>query len=309
MKKIIIPIVIILIIILIVILNNQFNSTIKVDEVFEEEFSDFSNTEVITEEGSMAITGKGNIESFNIEKLNTDNLTSIDEVYAKDGDMINANQRILKVSNSEATGIISSTISGKLFIEELQDKSNYYIYDLNNIGIEIEVDEKDASKLKIGQFVNVNIHSSPDVIIGKVYYISKVSSDGIIKVKIKIDYSDNIKFGYTAKVEILINDEIDPTVQEYDTKNSLIKMGKTDIKYKNASNNYIPEEPSFEELPDFDIEEPEQEPEQEPDDFEIDTEEISEYYNGYWSEYWNEYWKAYWKKYYEVGKTLPDIKD
>jgi hypothetical protein len=306
MKKIIIPIIIVIIIILLFLIGNAvFNSVLISD-------GDSNNYEqsIINTNGN--ITGKGSITSFNIEELDTGYWTSVDEVYVKDGDLVESNQKILKVSNSEATGVIYSTIKGKFFIDESKESSKkYYIYDLDNVGFEIEVNEEYSSNLKIGQKVNVNINSLSESITGKVYYISKISNDGIIKVKIKLDYSDDIKFGYTAKAEILINDEVDTSVQEFDTKNSFMKIGKTAITYKN-SNNQVVETPIIEDF--TEIEEPTITEEfsndsESYDEIEYDIGGALEYYNEYWNEYWNNYWNNYWKTYYETGEPIPDIND
>jgi hypothetical protein len=231
--------------------------------------------------------------------------------------MVEINQKILKVSIDEATGIIYSTIKGKFFIDDTSETKRYLIYDLDNVGIEIEVSEKDSSKIKIGQKVNVTLNSSSNNLEGRVYYISKISNDGVIKVKIKIDYSDKIKFGYTAKAEILVDEDVDSSVQEFDTKNSFIKIGKTAITYKNVdTETVIDQTPEIDMdyilslLPeDFDLSaylgEELGTDEQSPDEIEFDVEDISEYYNGYWNEYWNEYWSTY----YQTGETIPDVTD
>ncbi len=310
-KKIITIIVIIMIIVLVVLTVNKRNfSTQEIIEFPPEEgmlYEEGEMTQGIQEkEESKTIKGKGTIVSFHTEKIDTEHWSKIEQVYVNEGDIIKANQKILKVSNQDATGVIYSTISGKFFIEEMKDRKNYLIYDLENIGFEMEVGEEEASKLKIGQFVNVNINSLSEAITGKVYYISKISNGGIIKVKVKIDYDERIKFGYTAKAEILLDKEIDTTVKEFDTKDSFIKIGKTAITYKNVpntSNIEVPDMLEFSEdmLGESDL--PMEESEiQNPDELEYDMEDISDYYNGYWSEYWNEYWREYWRLHYENGQ-------
>lgn len=316
MKRKIITISIIIVIIIFVVLGvKMFDSSTQeiIDYTQDTEMIQYSDKETIQsvqEEEKKTIKGKGVIVSFNTEKFETGYWTSIDEECVKDGELVEANQKILKVSNADANGVIYSTIAGKFFINETKEKKDYYIYDLNNMGFEMEVEEKEAFKLKIGQFVDISINSLSDKIIGKVYYISSISNNGIVKVKIKIDYDERIKFGYTAKAEILLDKEIDPEVAEFDTKNSFIKIGKTAITYKNMPNDIpIIEDPSMFEFPEFSedgMDEPQDfpmdEPENEnPDELEYDIEDISEYYNGYWSEYWNEYWEDYWRSYYENG--------
>lgn len=258
----------------------------------------------------------GILTSFNIEELDTAYWAKIDEVFVNNEEMVNENQKILKVSNAEATGEISSTISGKFFIQEGAKRNSYFIYDLNNVGIEFLVDEDNSTKLKIGQKVNLSFSGNTEKYQGNVYYIQKIPSDGMVTVKVKIDYSDKLKFGCVAKAEILVDEEPDSNIKEFDIKNTVKKVGKTKVILKNSGEQAIqefdmdalfeeylnqmmsemtPDEAGldlFSEMP-FEFE----------DEEGVNLEELSEEL----SEQWKEYWEAeYEKKIEEYINTLDE---
>jgi hypothetical protein len=260
------------------------------------------------------IVGTGNITSFNIEKLDTGLWSKVDKVLVENEAMVEANQEILNVSNSEATGKIYSTISGEFFSEE----NTYTIFDLNNLGYEIKVDETEAVKLKIGQKVETTITASNEKIDGRICYISYIPQDEEITVKVKISNSDKIKIGYSVKAKILLDEPIDESVQIYDIKNSIPKIGKTTVTYKSSGvqesfssiedlyseadlmamyeemlksqmeNMEIPNEDEYEEQEEFDLE------------------SISNYYSDLWNDYWSEYWKNYYEEYQSFLVVEPD---
>lgn len=324
MKKktiIIISVIVIVIIIAIIIGNKIFsNSEMNVQEMNFENFENFEKLEAenyneVIEEVNK-IKGSGKLTSFNIEELDIGYWTKVDEVYVKNEEMVKSNQKILKVSNASGIGVVSSTISGKFFIEENTPKNNYYIYDLDNIGIEIEVDEEESAKLKLGQKANINFKSISGTFEGRVCYISKIPNDGIIKVKIKINYEDILKLGCSGNVEILVDEPIDENIKEYDIKNSFKKIGKTKITLKEQPGiqNSIPIEDmidSIEGMNEFDPSMIDEEiSDEEIPGFDID--EISKYYSELWNDYWNNYWKAYYEEYQTfqiiepTGDTIPD---
>jgi hypothetical protein len=273
---------------------------------FIEEISDSEDTE-----DENTIVGTGNITSFNIEKLDTGLWSKVDKVLVENEAVVEANQEILNVSNSEATGKIYSTISGEFFSEE----NTYTIYDLNNLGYEIKVDENDAVKLKIGQKVETTITASNEKIEGRICYISYIPQDEEITVKVKISNSDKIKIGYSVKAKILLDEPIDESVQIYDIKNSIPKIGKTTVTYKSSGT-----EESFSSIEDLysqedlmamyeemlksqmgDMEIPDEE---EQEEFDLDS--ISDYYSDMWNDYWNEYWKNYYEEYQSFLVVEPD---
>ena len=169
--------------------------------------------------------------------------------------------------------------------------NKYFIYDLDNVGLEISVEEADSPKLKLGQKAEVVFQSITEKFEGRVCYISKIPVDGMINAKIKLNYSDKLKFGCSADVSVLLNEEIDSTVQEYDIRNSFRKIGKTKITVKQQEmpiefEEILPESEEIENLP---------------DDSELDegfdVDEISKYYSDMWESYWNSYWKSYYEEY------------
>lgn len=267
----------------------------------------------------------GVLTSFNIEELDTAYWAKIDEVFVKNEEMVDENQKILKVSNMEATGEISSTISGKFFIQEGGKKNSYYIYDLNNVGIEFLVDEEESIKLKLGQKVNLKFTGNSEIYKGNVYYIQKIPSDGTVNVKVKIDYSDKLKFGCVAKAEILVDEESDSNIKEFDIKNTVKRVGKTKVILKNSGEQAIQEfdmDALFEEylnqmmsemnFEDALVESNGEMPFEFEDEEGQDIEELSQYYSDLWNEHWNEYWKEKWKIYYEeypIYITEPSVED
>lgn len=249
----------------------------------------------------------GTLTSFNIEQIDTSYWKNVDEVLVKNEDMVKAEQLLLKTSNSEAKGEISSTIEGKFYVQEQGGKDVYFIYDLNNVGIEIIVDEEDSVKLKLGQKANVSFTGYNELYEGRVYYIQKIPKDEQIKIKIKLDYSDKLKFGTNAKVEILANESVDENVKEYDIKNNVTKMGKTKFIFKDSENNSVDMNEMFDMEALFQeyLNQMMNENDMEnidgygelPMEFETEDGENIEDISEYWSEYWNNYWKAYYEEY------------
>lgn len=300
-KKVIIFVLIIVIILVIIFGSNFFSSNVEMVEEIDIENSE-EGSELELFQDTSKIRGQGTLTSFNIEELDTGMWTKIDEVFVDNEQMVEANQKILKASNKEAYGNIYSTISGKFFIEENTSANKYFIYDLNNVGLEIEVEENDSVKLKLGQKAEVKFPSISEKFEGRVCYISKIPIEGIVKVKIKLNYSDKLKFGCGADVDILLNEDIDTSIKEYDIKNSFKKIGKTKITLKNQQNvldqmDFNGMIPGMDELGNLEDEFT--------GEFEYDVDEISKYYSDLWEEYWNSYWKAYYEEYQSFEVVEP----
>lgn len=235
-KKVIIGIVIVIIIlvILIVIGTMVFNSA---ENVYDN-MLDMGETGPIEDYSEDYIIGIGTITSFNIEVLDTTLWTKIDKVLVNNEDLVTVNQEILNVSNEDATGKIYSTISGKIFIEDGIMGKTYTIYDLDNLGFELQVPEEYAKNLKIGQKVECNLRATNETLYGRVCYISYIPTNEEITVKVKLDNTEKIKIGYTVNAEILLDSDIDSTTPIYDIKNSIPKIGKTAIIYKNTGEQF-----------------------------------------------------------------------
>lgn len=293
-KIIIISIILIVIIVFVTIGMSAFNSSVEIMNsedsfLYEEGFEDEIET----------INGTGTITSFNIENLDTNLWSSIDKVLVGNESVVSANQEILNVSSPEITGKIYSTISGQFFEQEYGDKKIYTIYDLNNLGFEMEIEEKDASKVKIGQRVDVVITATNQKVTGRVCYISYIPQNETLKVKVKIIDSDKVKIGYTVKAQIILDGDIDTNVQVYDIKNSVPKIGKTVVTYKNNTTDTFE---SYEEL--YTLDEVMAMYEEMMAENEANMDEISEEYNKYWSDYWQEYWNGFYAEMY--GQDLDD---
>lgn len=289
------------------------------DQVFENE--EIKEQKDDTNEN---IKGTGVIKSFNVEEFETGYWTKVEEEYVKNEDTVNPDQKILKLSNQDATAIMSSTIGGKIFIEESKPINKYFIYDLNNVGIEFDIEEIESNKVKVGQKAKISFKYASEAVEGNVCYISKVPMEGLVKVKVKIPYSDLIKLGCNANVEILVNEPIDENVKELTINDTVKKIGKFKITLKNQNENYPQAnyeemlQQMFEEMmkdsqnmPEFEFSEGDEFeiPEEmenvlpEAPEYEFDVEGISEYYNEYWSEYWKSYWKSYYEE-YPVGSIV-----
>ena len=322
LKKIIIIVCVISVVIFFIISKILiFKSAEFMEEIPNEEIAEI-------EEGiedSNSIVGEGTLTSFNIEQIDTNYWKNVDEVLANDEDIVKANQLLLKTSNKDAKGEIFSTIDGKFYIQEHGGKNIYYIYDLDNVGIEFKVSEEDSVNLKIGQKTKITFLGSTDSYEGIVYYIQKIPVNEEVSVKIKLDYNENLKFGTNAKAEILLDEPIVENVDEFDIKNTTSKIGKTKIILKDSGNvgiqsfdmDALMEEymsqmmegldfeagdmSNFEGLDEsqFGGELPLEFESENKTDVEALSNELSEQWNSYWNEYWNEYWKNYWKAYYE----------
>ena len=190
------------------------------------------------------------------------------------------------------------------------------------MGFELQIDEEKASLLKIGQRVEVTIKASNEKIDGRVCYISYIPHNELITVKVKLQSNDKVKIGYNVKAKILLDEPIDENTVEFDVKNSITKIGKTVVTYKNDNKTQefstpqeifsdedllemfakIMEEKGIEEYSIEDMYEETPGVYNISDLYEVrdlsddpDVEAISDYFNGYWSEYWSEYWEAYYR--------------
>lgn len=172
--------------------------------------------------------------------------------------------------------------------------------------------------MKVGQRVKVSFTGNNEQYEGRVYYIQKIPSNEEINVKIKLDYSDKLKFGTNAKVEILTDEAIDESVKEYDIKNNAVKIGKTKLILKNSGGeavesfdmNALLEEYMNQMMSEMNMGEGTEMGDM-PFEFEDENgesiDELSEELSEQWSEYWNEYWNQYWKAYYEEYQTIIEV--
>ncbi len=155
------------------------------------------------------IKGNGTITSFNINKIDMPYEYKIKEKYVNDGEYVTQNKTLMKIETNGVTTNINSPIDGMYFeVADSLGVNNYYVYDLNNIGVETKVKEMDVAKLAIGQKASVKITSLNKEVEGSVTYISKLPTEGTkYKIRISIPYTDDIRFGYGASVSVNIEEK------------------------------------------------------------------------------------------------------
>lgn len=195
----------------------------------------FNEYEVKTENLSSFVKSTGEIISFTIETLDVPNYAKVTENYVKDGEMVTKKQKILKTNTEGIIKNVTAPISGMYFKVDSGDGTLHQIYDTNDIGIEIAVSEKDIANLQLGQKATVKISALNKEVEGEVTYISKLPDAGKFKARIKINYFDELKFGYGVSVKINISEKENVIVIPYD----LLNMDESDkyyvinAKYKN----------------------------------------------------------------------------
>ncbi len=197
-----------------IIINNLSDN---IGNISETEMSHYINDYTVREQNLTAyVKGTGEITSFNIQVLDIPSYSTIKEVYVNDGDNVVAKQKLIRAVIDGYSQIINSSIDGMYFETEVNGLNVYQIYDLKNIGIEMFVSENEAAKLMVGQKAYVRITALNKEVEGSISYISKLPQDGKFKVKVKIEYSDEIKFGYGASIRIVTNEKQNVLVIPYD---------------------------------------------------------------------------------------------
>lgn len=211
---------------------------------------DYYFNEYVVQEQSFTeyVKGTGIINSFNIKSLDTSDYSEIKEIYVNEGTIVNAKQKIMRGIKDGISQIIYSPING-MYFEDVENKS-YLLYDLSNIGIEIYVSENDVAKVSVNQKAIVRISAINKNVDGVVTYVSKLPSTSGFKVRIKIDYNDEIKFGYGASVKVIVSQKDKAIVIPYNAlqmdKNNNYYVVKKEYKESLYNNYYndvvIPEE-------------------------------------------------------------------
>lgn len=180
----------------------------NVDNINEADIaSNFDEYEVVQENLTVNIKGTGEITSFNIEQILVPTYGVIKEKYVNDGEKVNSKQKLFRILADGYYQNINSSISGIYFELENNGQKEYLIYNLDEIGIEMYVLEKDAALLATGQKAIVKITALNKEVEGTVKYISKLPIDGRFKVKVSIPYTDDIRFGYGASVKIIVEEK------------------------------------------------------------------------------------------------------
>ena len=174
---------------------------------------------------SSYIRGAGTISSFNIETLNIDVGENVTDILVEEGDFVEAKQEILKVKDEDGnTKTLKSSISGLFFCVENQTAGvtsgiSYCIYNLDDIGVKIALSEKDITSVNVGQKAKVNITALNKEFDGEVSYVSSLPQNDKFMVRIKIDYTDEVKFGYSATTSILTMEKDNIIAIPYDYLN------------------------------------------------------------------------------------------
>ncbi len=180
------------------------------------------------------VKGIGQITSFNIETLEFSANEKISEILVSEGTKVEKNQEIMKVTDGNKTRTIKSSISGLFFCVETEDTTKYCIYNLDDVGIKLSLPEKDISSIANGQTVMVKISALDKEFNGTVTYISSLPQNERYTVRVKIDYTDELKFGYSAIASILTMDKKDVISIPYDylymTENGRYYVFKENVK-------------------------------------------------------------------------------
>ena len=230
MKKVIITILIVVGIIAGLVYGGYTIFKSKIDTVSELENADRANSlnsyVVKKDTATTFIRGIGDIQSFNVQSLDIENYEKIKDQYIQDGEEVSANEKLMKVSGGGRTRYITSPIDGLFFEVENSNQSygnvstssskSYQVYDLQDIGVSVNVSESDVVNIEEGQKAIVKITALNKEIEGTVTYVSKLPSNGRFNVKVSIDYQEDIRFGYGTTVKIITKEVNDMIVIPYD---------------------------------------------------------------------------------------------
>lgn len=181
----------------------------------------FATYTVKREDVSTYIKGTGTISSFNIETLSVDIGDTVTDILVEEGQVVEPKQEILKVKDENGKEkTIKSSISGMFFCVENQTAgvstgTSYCIYNLDDIGVKVALSEKDITAVTIGQKAKVNITALNKEFDGEVSYVSSLPQNDKFIVKIKIGYTDEVKFGYSTTTSILTMEKKDTMVIPY----------------------------------------------------------------------------------------------
>ncbi len=227
----------------------------KIDEVgnLASSYADlsFASYTVKRDNVSSYLRSTGTINSFNIEKLEIGPSETITQILVSEGQKVEAKQDILKVKSDDGKiKTIKSSISGMFFcVESEAGGTSYCIYNLDDIGVKVALSEKDITSVSVGQKAKVNITALNKEFDGEVSYVSSLPQNDKFIVKIKINYTDEVKFGYTTTTSILTMEKLNTIVIPYDyvkmTDDGRYYVFKEDVKqslYELAWGEDAPEE-------------------------------------------------------------------
>jgi hypothetical protein len=216
-KKVIIVLVIIVVAILLIV--NVVKSRISAYMDAENVYADYVFDSYIVERSDVIAYAKssGSITSFNIETLKFEAGDQIKELLVSEGQKVEANQEVIKVVNDKKERTIKSTISGLFFcVEKDTGETEYCIYNLDDVGVKVTFSENDIANISIGQKAIVNISALGKELEGTVSYISNLPKNERYTVRIKLNYSDDIKFGYSSTVSVVTMEKDNALTVPYD---------------------------------------------------------------------------------------------
>lgn len=175
----------------------------------------FDKHEVVTENLISSVKGTGEITSFNIQTLDISSIAKVKETYVNDGDIVTKNQKLLKIDTDGSISNVNATIAGMFFQVDNNGEIIYQIFDTTNVGVEININEKDVALMSVGQKAVVKISALNKEVEGEVTYVSKLPTNGKFKVKVKIAYFDELRFDYGVNVKINIEEKQNAIVIPY----------------------------------------------------------------------------------------------
>lgn len=219
LKRILIIAIIIIAIVLIIkgFIGSKIEEFNNIDSMYMNEW--FDTYTVSKDDVKSYVKGMGTITSFNIETINIEIDEKISEILVSEGQRVEKNQDIMKVTNGTTNRTIKSSISGMFFCVEEETGTKYCIYNLDDIGVKLSLPEKDIASVAIGQSVTVNVSAINKEFAGTVSYISSLPQNDRYIVRVKIDYNDEIKFGYSTISSILTHEIKDSIVVPYEYVN------------------------------------------------------------------------------------------
>jgi len=212
-------IVLVIIAIIVAIIVNIVRSRIKAYTDVENSYSEnmISTYKVSKSDVTSYARSSGSITSFNIETLNLEPGDQIKELLVSDGQKVNSNQDIMKIVSDGKEKILKSSISGLFFlIEKNTGETQYCIYNIDDIGVKVTFSENDIANIIIGQKAIVNIPALNKEFEGEVSYISSLPQNDRYSVRIKLNYTDDIKFGYSCNANVITMEKKDVITVPYD---------------------------------------------------------------------------------------------
>jgi multidrug efflux pump subunit AcrA (membrane-fusion protein) len=218
-KKVIIVIAIITVIvaILVKIISSKVNGINNVENLYADTF--FDTYTVTRDDVKSYVKGIGQVTSFNIETLEVESYEKISEILVSESQKVEKDQEIMKVTDGSTTRTIKAGISGLFFCVEENNVTKYCIYNLDDIGIKLSLGEKEVTTVSVGQKVSINITALNKDLEGTVEYVSSLPQNERYIVRVKIDYTDDVKFGYSATASILTKEDNDAIVIPYEYLN------------------------------------------------------------------------------------------